>query len=157
MHRDDDRPPCVSRPPQGFRALARDLGRRLGCGAHLEGLRRTRSGWFDLSRAMPLGEAERLGPDVAGSLISPADALPDLPAVEVNEVGLKRVTHGNWLGPEHLVPVGPLLTDSAGARGVGPALAMPLAGARANGGGPYRAGQKRTPQDDVKSHFPDGA
>ena len=141
LHRDNDRLAVRVSATAGFyvRALARDLGRRLGCGAHLEGLRRTRSGWFDLSRAMPLGEAERLGPDVAGSLISPADALPDLPAVEVNEVGLKRVTHGNWLGPEHLASrVSREESESAPAAraGVGPrASEVPLAGARANGGG----------------------
>jgi tRNA pseudouridine55 synthase len=103
LHREDDRLTVRVSATAGFyvRALARDLGRRLGCGAHLEGLRRTRSGWFDLSRALALGNAERLGRDVAGSLISTADALPDLPAVEVNETGLKRVSHGNWLGPEH--------------------------------------------------------
>jgi tRNA pseudouridine55 synthase len=43
------------------RALARDLGSRLGCGAHLLALRRTRSGAFDVANALPLGEAERLG------------------------------------------------------------------------------------------------
>ncbi|MEZ5313817.1 MAG: tRNA pseudouridine(55) synthase TruB [Thermoanaerobaculia bacterium] len=45
------------------RSLAHDLGQRLGCGAHLAGLRRTRIGkpglWFDLEQALPLGELER--------------------------------------------------------------------------------------------------
>jgi tRNA pseudouridine55 synthase len=100
------------------RALARDLGRRLGCGAHLDGLRRTRSGWFDLARALPLGEAERMGPDLAGFVIAPAEALPGLPSVEVNEAGLKRVSHGNDLAPEHLSPgwiSAPSLFTAAGA------------------------------------------
>lgn len=84
------------------RALARDLGRALGCGAHLAALRRTRSGTFDISQAVPLEDAERLGPAVEKYLISPADALAHFPAVTVNEPGLKRVTHGNPLSPEHL-------------------------------------------------------
>jgi tRNA pseudouridine55 synthase len=84
------------------RALARDLGQRLGCGGHLAALRRTRSGTFDLARALPLHEAERLGPDVARHLVSPADALADLPAVRVTDLGLKRVKHGNPIGPQHL-------------------------------------------------------
>ena len=84
------------------RALARDLGRALGCGAHLAALRRTRSGTFDISQAVPLEEAERLGPAVEKYLISPADALAHFPAVTVNDLGLKRVTHGNPLSPEHL-------------------------------------------------------
>jgi tRNA pseudouridine55 synthase len=86
------------------RALARDLGRRLGCGAHLESLRRTRSGSFSLADALPLGEAERLGPAVAERLIPPAEALPELSAVQVTAFGLERARHGNWLGPEHLAP-----------------------------------------------------
>ncbi len=36
------------------RALARDLGEQLGCGAHLVALRRTRSGAFDVADAVPL-------------------------------------------------------------------------------------------------------
>ena len=36
------------------RSLAHDLGQRLGCGAHLEGLRRTRAGEFTLDDAVAL-------------------------------------------------------------------------------------------------------
>jgi tRNA pseudouridine55 synthase len=84
------------------RALARDLGARLGCGGHLVGLRRTRSGSFDVADAIPLAQAERLGREVASHLISPAAALQHLPAVQVTPIGLKRAVHGNALGPEHL-------------------------------------------------------
>jgi tRNA pseudouridine55 synthase len=84
------------------RALARDLGQRLGCGAHLVALRRTRSGVFDVSGALPIDQAERLGPAVATRLISPLEALPQLPVVHLTEAGLTRARHGNPLGPEHL-------------------------------------------------------
>jgi tRNA pseudouridine55 synthase len=84
------------------RALARDLGEKLGCGAHLLALRRTRSGAFDVADAVPLAEAERMGRDVAARVIAPAEALPNLPAVQVTALGLKRAVHGNALGPEHL-------------------------------------------------------
>lgn len=84
------------------RALARDLGQRLGCGAHLAGLRRMRSGSFDVEAALPLDQAERLGPGVADRLLTPADALPDLAAVRLTDSGLRRATHGNPVGPEHL-------------------------------------------------------
>jgi tRNA pseudouridine55 synthase len=84
------------------RALARDLGEKLGCGAHLLALRRTRSGAFDVADAVPLAEAERMGRDVAARVIAPAEALPHLPAVQVTALGLKRAVHGNALGPEHL-------------------------------------------------------
>jgi tRNA pseudouridine55 synthase len=72
------------------RALARDLGERLGTGAHLAALRRTRSGAFDLSQAVG-------GDDLAGAadrLIPLAGLLLDLPAVRVGEAGRRLVTHG---------------------------------------------------------------
>ena len=84
------------------RALARDLGQALGCGAHLDALRRTRVGRFEVAQALPLAEAERLGREVEAHLLTPADALADLPSVTVTEQGLKRAVHGNPLGPEHL-------------------------------------------------------
>ena len=84
------------------RALARDLGQALACGAHLDALRRTGVGRFDVSQALPLADAERLGPEVGRHLLTPEDALSDLPSVTVTELGLKRAKHGNSLGPEHL-------------------------------------------------------
>ena len=82
------------------RSLARDLGEALGCPAHLEALRRTRSGPFDLLNAIPLDEAERLGPEVESRLIPMATALADLPSVQLSEGGLIRVRHGNPIGPQ---------------------------------------------------------
>jgi tRNA pseudouridine55 synthase len=84
------------------RSLARELGHRLGCGGHLASLRRTRSGTFDLSQAIPLDEAERVGPEIASRLIAPVAALPHLPAVTVTQAGLARVVHGNTVGPNFL-------------------------------------------------------
>jgi tRNA pseudouridine55 synthase len=84
------------------RALARDLGEALGCGGHLQALRRTRSGTFDVAAAIPLDEAERLGGAVAARLITPSDALPALVSVRLTEAGLRRARHGNPVGPEHI-------------------------------------------------------
>ena len=84
------------------RALARDLGARLGCGAHLESLRRLRSEPFGVDDAVTFEEAEGLGRALAGRLLTPAAALPDLAAVQVTDAGLVRASHGNALGPEHL-------------------------------------------------------
>lgn len=42
------------------RSIAHDLGQKLGFGAHLATLRRTVSGKFDVSEAMPLGEMLKL-------------------------------------------------------------------------------------------------
>jgi tRNA pseudouridine55 synthase len=84
------------------RALARDLGARLGCGAHLSALRRTASGGFRVEDALRLDDAVVLGPGLDSRLIPPAEALPGLPAVVVNASGLSRVRHGNPIGPAHV-------------------------------------------------------
>jgi tRNA pseudouridine55 synthase len=44
------------------RSLAHDLGQKLGCGAHLATLRRTRSGRFDVADALPLEQILELPP-----------------------------------------------------------------------------------------------
>ena len=102
--RDGDLISLVVTASAGFyvRALARDLGQALGCGAHLDALRRTTVGRFDVAQALPLDAAERLGPALAAHILSPADALGDFPSVTVNADGLRRVLHGNPLSPDHL-------------------------------------------------------
>jgi tRNA pseudouridine55 synthase len=44
------------------RSVAHDLGRKVGCGAHLQSLRRVSSGKFDVADATPLGEVLKLAP-----------------------------------------------------------------------------------------------
>ncbi len=48
---------------KGFyvRTYAHDIGQSLGCGAHLSALRRTHSGKFDLSRAIPAMDLKTIG------------------------------------------------------------------------------------------------
>ena len=76
------------------RALARDLGRVLGTGAHLQQLRRVASGPFDLRDALPLDIVLR-EPDAARCrVIAPAQAVAHLPAVGVAGRDLDRVIHG---------------------------------------------------------------
>jgi tRNA U55 pseudouridine synthase TruB len=65
------------------RTLASDVGDALGCGAHLERLRRTRIGHFGLKDASTLEEIERLGEGVAGAGMSMFEALPAMPVVLV--------------------------------------------------------------------------
>jgi len=43
-----------------IRTLVEDIGQRLGCGAHVAELRRTKAGPFDLSRTVTLEELERV-------------------------------------------------------------------------------------------------
>ncbi len=79
-----------------IRTLAEDLGKRLGIGAHLAELRRTRAGRFSIENAITLEEmAERTASaSLAQALISPADALSHFPLVELDEEQARRTVHG---------------------------------------------------------------
>lgn len=80
------------------RSLAHDLGQRLGCGAHLETLRRTRAGAFAEDSAVPLRAIEEEGTAATARVVPMEGLLPGLPRVVVNERGARRAAHGNALG-----------------------------------------------------------
>lgn len=84
------------------RSLAHDLGQRLGCGAHLESLRRIRAGQLCIADAMPLDAIVTDPAAAARRVVGPGDLLRHLPAATVNARGLVRARHGNPLTPEHL-------------------------------------------------------
>jgi tRNA pseudouridine55 synthase len=79
------------------RSLANDLGEKLGCGAYLVGLRRTKSGRFSLRDAVPLRKLQES--ITAGNwyqyLIPAAEALGDWPAVELSPDEVEAVRHGH--------------------------------------------------------------
>jgi len=68
------------------RALARDLGRALGCLGHVTALRRTRVGAFDEARALPLSRLEDLAKDGAleEALQPVVQALASVQAIKVS-------------------------------------------------------------------------
>jgi tRNA pseudouridine55 synthase len=71
---------------KGFyvRSLARDIGERLGCGALLDSLRRTRVGRFMIEEAVTLAAIEEGGPEATVAAMLPmSDALSHLRKVEV--------------------------------------------------------------------------
>ncbi|HAM02790.1 MAG TPA: tRNA pseudouridine(55) synthase TruB [Acidimicrobiaceae bacterium] len=70
------------------RSLAADLGAALGGGAHVRHLRRTGVGSFTVD------EAHRLEQLVAAHVLSPAQALRDLPQVVVGTEMARTVSHG---------------------------------------------------------------
>lgn len=79
------------------RSLAYDVGEVLGCGAHLVGLRRTKSGRFTLRDAVPLRklrEAFETGTWYQ-YLIPAAEALSDWPAVELTDDEVETLRHGH--------------------------------------------------------------
>lgn len=79
------------------RSLANDLGEKLGCGAYLVGLRRTKSGRFSLRDAVPLRKLQEAF--TAGNwyqyLIPAAEALGDWPALELSPDDVEGVRHGH--------------------------------------------------------------
>jgi len=76
-----------------IRSLARDIGERLGVGAHLTALRRTKVGSFDVARAIP---ADRLDdPEaVRGAWLTPLEAVAHLPRVSVGAREAAALSHG---------------------------------------------------------------
>jgi tRNA pseudouridine55 synthase len=93
------------------RSLAHEIGVHLGTGAHLEALRRLRSGLLDLSHAVALDVVEQ-NPQAARAAVMSLDAmLPSLSAVVLTEEGARRAVHGRDLGPkdaaEGAFPVAP--------------------------------------------------
>ena len=79
------------------RAIARDLGRALGCLGHVGWLRRTWSGPFRVEDAVSLAEVERLaGTDELRAMVQPLQmALADLPELPATPEGAARLAHGN--------------------------------------------------------------
>ena len=82
------------------RTLAADLGERLGCGAHLSSLRRTRSGPFDLSQARTVEDMEAaVAEGSADAVVIPLAAAMKLPVLDLPEVAAERVLHGCDISP----------------------------------------------------------
>jgi len=90
------------------RSLANDLGEKLGCGAYLVGLRRTKSGRFSLRDAVPLRKLQEAF--TAGNwyqyLIPAAEALGDWPAIELSPDDVEGVRHGHRVTADADVVVG---------------------------------------------------
>ena len=78
------------------RALARDLGARLGVGGHLTALRRTRVGDFTLSRAVTLDQLEHDGAQ-AHLIPLAAAAAASFPVRELTEQDAIDLGHGKRL------------------------------------------------------------
>jgi tRNA pseudouridine55 synthase len=80
-----------------LRSVAHDLGQMAGCGAHLDSLRRTAVGEFQLKDAHTLEEIEQAaqcGEGVQDLFVHPRTLLPSLPAVTVTDEIAARIRHG---------------------------------------------------------------
>lgn len=100
-----------------IRTLARDIGERLGCGAHLCALRRTVTGGLLLSGALSLEALAALSPeDRDARLLAPDMLLAPLPRAEVEEGDVARFLNGqpvpvsaSGLGPHRAYGAGQFL------------------------------------------------
>ena len=89
-----------------IRSIAEDVGRVLGCGAHVSSLRRTASGPFEISMAHTLDELknvkENSGLQGIDDLLKPASsAVQHWPAVELTELMTAYFTQGQAVQISH--------------------------------------------------------
>lgn len=85
------------------RTLAEEVGKRLGMGAHLAALRRTRAGDFRIADAVTLEELQQgldklAGKDSAALLLTMDAALARLPFVQLTEADAYRTRNGMNVG-----------------------------------------------------------
>jgi tRNA pseudouridine55 synthase len=87
------------------RSLAEDVGRALGCGAHLAGLRRTAVGRFALADAVGLDALDALGPAARDARLRPVVAMVEhLPEVAVAAPAAARFRCGQTVTASGLAP-----------------------------------------------------
>ena len=104
------------------RTLADDLARALGGRGHLSALRRTAIGSLRVDEATGLDALEESG--VAGAALLPAaEALRDLPAVEIDPATERGVRHGTGF-PAVALGIGPEVRGSVRVLAAGELLAV---------------------------------
>lgn len=77
-----------------IRSIARDLGAALGCGAHLEALRRTAVGPLSWETAVPLDQLLQGPETITQHVMAQSVAVAHLPRVELDDHGVQRLRHG---------------------------------------------------------------
>ena len=88
-----------------IRVLAEDIGAVLGCGAHLNALRRTTVGSLSIAQALTLAQLELLTEDDRDALLLPNDRLLEAlqsicletPAITCLRQGQAQQAHPDWL------------------------------------------------------------
>lgn len=77
------------------RTLAADLGAKLGCGAHLAGLRRTRTAGFNIADAITLDALVEMTPEARMAALLPVDILVNhLPIHTLSDADTHKICHG---------------------------------------------------------------
>ena len=107
-----------------IRSLCADIGKKLGCGGHLQALRRTECGRFTIDTALTVPEIETFSNQdrISEKMISMSDALPDMPEIKANKSLTLQIKHGrvirafdikelsprdydDFVGPKHHIKV----------------------------------------------------
>lgn len=80
-----------------IRSLAFDIGIKLGCGAHLAALRRTKNGPFSLEQSISIDKLpETRGDILKEKIISVERLLTNIPGIEVDDEMAERIRQGVW-------------------------------------------------------------
>lgn len=79
-----------------MRSVAHDMGQKMGCGAHLESLRRTQVAEFDLACAHTLEEVDAIAQSgtVEDLFLHPRKLLPQFPSVTATDEAAARIRTG---------------------------------------------------------------
>lgn len=91
-------------PGTYIRAIARDLGDRVGTGATLAHLTRTRSGGFDAAHSLSLDAVTDAVEKQELELVDPAVALTHLPAIALDPDLARRWQQGQKFPPPETIP-----------------------------------------------------
>jgi tRNA pseudouridine55 synthase len=119
-----------------IRSLVRDLGADVGPGAALAALRRERVGPWSLAQAVRLADLAEWSPaDWRDRLLSPAEALPHLPAVVLAGETLARFGQGQTVAVTEPTGGGPhkVLDPEGNLRGLGEFTPTSLGGGQPRG------------------------
>ncbi|STQ90813.1 tRNA pseudouridine(55) synthase TruB [Iodobacter fluviatilis] len=88
-----------------IRVLAEDIGKALGCGAYLTGLRRTRTAGFLLENSVNLDDYNHVPVEARDAYLLPADCLLlDLPALFFDTAEFEKIRHGMTVERGGLLP-----------------------------------------------------
>jgi tRNA pseudouridine55 synthase len=79
-----------------IRSIAHELGQAMGCGAHIEQLRRLSSGEFGIEQARTIAQLEALAADgrLVDALVPAGQLLPGFPSVYVDDSVTAQIRHG---------------------------------------------------------------
>jgi len=90
-----------------IRTLAEDIGKRLGCGAHLTGLRRTATADYRIEQAITLEQFEAMDDEQRMAALAPPDsAVHYLPAITLDDDGAFYLLQGQAVWRSGVIPSG---------------------------------------------------